>query len=132
MFIVILCRLSRSTADEEPLVDGSVDLRGGKLLVRRQRRQGLSRDTAGGVLNGRVGAKKKVSRADHLLSYGQLELDLRRDAARLGLAGNEALPGLTTLTNDVHGVAVILSAKSSSKSLHGWKKTHTSCSCTRQ
>lgn len=57
MFINKLCILSRSTADEEPLVNGGVDLRRGKLLVRRQRRQGLSRNAAGRVLDSRVGAR---------------------------------------------------------------------------
>lgn len=45
------------------------------------------------------------------------DLDLRGDAARLDLASNEALPGLSTLADDVHGVAVMLLAKSSSKIL---------------
>jgi hypothetical protein len=69
VLIVKLCILSRSTADEEPLVNGGVDLRGGKLLVRRQRRQGLSRNAAGRVLDSDVGARaerKRVSQTDHL------------------------------------------------------------------
>ena len=48
--------LSRSTADEEPLVDRSVDLGRREVLVGRQRRQLLRRDTARRVANGEVGA----------------------------------------------------------------------------
>lgn len=91
MFIVKLCILSRSTADEEPFVNGGVDLRRGEVLVSRQRRQGLSRNAAGRVLDGRVGG---------------------RDAARLGLASNKALPGLSTLANDIHGVGLVLALAS--------------------
>ena len=35
------------------------------------------------------------------------EVSLRRDVARLRLAGDEALPGLSALTDDVHGVPVV-------------------------
>jgi hypothetical protein len=48
--------LSRSTADEEPLVDGSVNLLRGEVLVGRQRRQRLGGHAAGGVLDSHVGA----------------------------------------------------------------------------
>lgn len=120
MLIVKLCILSRSTADEEPLVNGSVDLRGGELLVRRQRRQRLSRDAAGRVLNSRVGARverEELVTPTICCHMDNWDLNLRRDAARLGLAGNQALPGLSTLADDVHGVAVILLVESSSKTL---------------
>lgn len=118
MSLVKLCILSRSTADEEPLVNGSVDLRRGQLLVGRQRRQGLNRDAAGRVLDSRVGAGKKkeeeLVRPTNDCHMGNWDLYLRRDAARLGLAGNEALPGLSTLADDIHGVAIILLVQSSS------------------
>jgi hypothetical protein len=59
VFIVKLCILSRSTADEEPLVDGSVNRCRGELLVRRQRGQGLGGNAAGGVLDSHVGAREE-------------------------------------------------------------------------
>ena len=52
---------SRRAADEEPLVDGRVDLLRGKVLVRGQRGELLRGDTAGGVRDSDVGAKKVVS-----------------------------------------------------------------------
>jgi hypothetical protein len=48
--------LSRGTADEEPLVDGSVDLLGGDLLMSRQRRKLVRADTRRRVLDSDVGA----------------------------------------------------------------------------
>ncbi len=54
-------RLSRSTADEEPLVDGRVNLLGSKLLVGRELRQLSRADTVRGVVNSSVGAGSKVS-----------------------------------------------------------------------
>ena len=50
-------RLGRGTADEEPLVNGGVDLLGRKLLVGGQGRKLLLANTARGVLDGGVGAE---------------------------------------------------------------------------
>ena len=47
--------LSRSTADEEPLVYGAVDLLWEQVLVGRQRRQLVRRDTAWRVSDSQVG-----------------------------------------------------------------------------
>lgn len=63
MFIVKSCILSRSTADEEPFVNGGVDLRRGEVLVSRQRRQRLRSNAAGRVLDGRVGAREEKKKS---------------------------------------------------------------------
>lgn len=47
--------LSRRTADEEPLVNGAVNLLRWELLVRRQRRQLVGRELVVGVSNSGVG-----------------------------------------------------------------------------
>jgi hypothetical protein len=49
-------RLSRSTADEEPLVNGSINLLSRQVLVSRQSRQLALLDTVRRVLNSGVGA----------------------------------------------------------------------------
>ena len=49
--------LSGGTADEEPLVDGAVNLLSGKLLVSRQRRKVVGLNAARRVGDGGVGAK---------------------------------------------------------------------------
>lgn len=56
-----MMRLGRGTADEEPLVDGAVDLLGGKLLVGGEGRQLRGADAAVGVLNSDVGARGQAS-----------------------------------------------------------------------
>lgn len=53
----VMC-LSRGTADEEPLVDGAVNLLRGELLVGRELRQLVGADTAGRLADGGVGAGK--------------------------------------------------------------------------
>jgi hypothetical protein len=49
-------RLSRGTADEEPLVDGAVNLLRRKLLVGRKLGQLVRADTAGRLVDRGVGA----------------------------------------------------------------------------
>jgi hypothetical protein len=49
-------RLSGGTADEEPLVNGAVNLLGGKLLVGGQRRQLVRRNAGRRLLDSDVGA----------------------------------------------------------------------------
>ena len=53
--------LSRSAADEEPLVNGAVNLLGRKLLVGRDRRKLVGADKVVGVLDSEVGANGNVS-----------------------------------------------------------------------
>jgi hypothetical protein len=48
--------LGRSAADEEPLVDGGVDLLGREILVWWQRRELFWSDAAGRMVGGQVGA----------------------------------------------------------------------------
>lgn len=52
--------LSRSTADEEPLVYRTVNLLRGQVLVGRERGQLIGRDTAGRVANSEVGASSPL------------------------------------------------------------------------
>lgn len=69
-------------------------------------------DESGGLLDGGVAAKDMIvskwySDKTWLAAprYCVME-NLRGDAAGLGLAGDESLPSLGALTDDVHGVAV--------------------------
>lgn len=78
-----LSNSSRSTANEEPLVNAGVDGSRGELLVLGQGGELIRGDAALGVGNGEVGGG---------------------DATGGGLAGDEFLPGLVALVNDVHGV----------------------------
>ena len=78
--------LSGSTADEEPLVDGAINGSRGKLLVGGERRKLVRGNTAVGVLDRDVGG---------------------RDTTGGSLAGDETLPGLVALTDDVHGVPIV-------------------------
>lgn len=93
--------LSRGTADEEPLVDGSIDLLGGDVLVGRQRGELVRRDARRRVLDSDVGAIQTLIST----VLGRQVRDLRGDTAGRGLASDETLPGLSTLTDDVEGVA---------------------------
>jgi hypothetical protein len=52
--------LSRGTADEEPLVNGSIDLLGGDILVGGQRGKLIRRDTRRRVLDSDVGATQTL------------------------------------------------------------------------
>lgn len=79
--------LSGSTADEEPLVDGAIDGSRGKLLVGGERRKLVRGNTAAGVLDSNVGSG---------------------NTAGGSLAGDETLPGLVALTDDVHGVPIVM------------------------
>lgn len=103
--LLFVTHLGRGTADEEPLVDGGINLLRGEILVGRQRRQGLGGNAAGRVLDSHVGAANKVSRRVRSSWHVSWNLDLRRDAAGLGLASDETLPGLSALADDIHGVA---------------------------
>lgn len=51
-------RLSRGTADEEPLVNGAVNLLGGDLLVGGQRRELVRRNAGRRLLDSDVGAER--------------------------------------------------------------------------
>jgi hypothetical protein len=99
--------LSGGTADEEPLVDGRIDLLRGKVLVRGQRGKLLGGDTAGGVGDGDVGTRMEVSEIVRASAEGS---GLRRDTTGLGLAGDQTLPSLGALTDDIHGVPATLLA----------------------
>lgn len=79
--------LSGSTADEEPLVDGAIDGGRGEILVGGEGRKLVRGNTAAGVLDSDVGGG---------------------DTAGGSLAGDETLPGFVALTDDVHGVAVVI------------------------
>lgn len=73
-----------STGDEEPLVNAGVDWCSREVLVGRDGRKLVGLDAVGaGALNGQIGAA---------------------DVAGLGLAGDELLPGLGALADDVGGV----------------------------
>jgi hypothetical protein len=90
--------LSRGTADEEPLVDGSIDLLGGDILVGRQRGELVRGDARRRVLDSDVGGGDTASR---------------------GLASDETLPGLSTLADDVKSVALVLALASEGKLVLG-------------
>jgi hypothetical protein len=57
---IVLCtyNLSRSSRDEEPLVNAWVDRSRGKVLVGWDLRKLVGVDTAWGVLDGKIGAVK--------------------------------------------------------------------------
>lgn len=93
--------LSRGTADEEPLVDGSIDLLGGDILVGRQRGELVRGDARRRVLDSDVGAMQTLIST----VLGRQLRDLRGDTASRGLASDETLPGLSTLADDVKSVA---------------------------
>ena len=57
--------LGRGTADEEPLVNGAVNLLRRKVLVGREGRQLRGADTTWGVFNSNIGAR--VSELAHSL-----------------------------------------------------------------
>ena len=95
-------RLSRGAADEEPLVNGAVNLGRGKILVGRKLRQLIRADAAGGVLGRGVGASEVSTEGLWVCGGG---MDSQSNAARGSLAGNQALPGLGALADNVHGVA---------------------------
>jgi hypothetical protein len=57
-FAALYMHLSGSTADEEPLVDGAVDLGGGKVLVGGERGKAVGVDAGVGLLDIDVGAAK--------------------------------------------------------------------------
>lgn len=90
--------LSRGTADEEPFVNRAVNLLSRELLVGRQRRQ-------------LVGAKA----VDRLRNVGVGN----GDTVGRGLAGDETLPSLGALTDNIHGVLPILALASESKLVLG-------------
>jgi len=90
--------LSRGTADEEPLVDGSIDLLGGDILVGGQRGELVRGDARRRVLDSDVGGGDTASR---------------------GLASDETLPGLSTLADDVKSVALVLALASEGKLVLG-------------
>jgi hypothetical protein len=86
--------LSRGTTDEEPLVNGSVDLLGGELLVSRQRRKLVRADARRRVLDSDVGSRNTTSG---------------------GLASDETLPGLSALADNVKSVVLVLALASEGK-----------------
>jgi hypothetical protein len=97
--LVFLCKmvykhLSRGTADEEPLVNGSVDLLGGELLVGRQRRKLVRADARRRVLDSDVGGGNTTSG---------------------GLASDKTLPGLGALAHNVKSVVLVLALASEGK-----------------
>jgi len=91
-------RLSRSTADEEPLVNGAVNLLGGDLLVGGQRRELVRGDTGRRMLDSDVGG---------------------RDATGGSLASDEAFPSLSALADNVKSVALVLALASEGKLVLG-------------
>lgn len=90
--------LSRGTADEEPLVNRAVNLLSRELLVGRKRRQLVGAKAVDGLRNVGVGNGNTVGR---------------------GLAGDETLPSLGALTDNIHGVLPILALASESKLVLG-------------
>ena len=97
--------LCRGTADEEPLVNGAVDLLRGQLLVGRQGRQLLGSDAAGRVGGSQVGTRRGQGQLTCSFVHIRSGCYLRGDVAGLGLAGDQLLPSLGALTDHVHGVA---------------------------
>jgi hypothetical protein len=79
-------------------------------------------DTAVGMLHSEIGPVL-VS----MLLNGNVHQDLRRNFTRVGLASDQLLPSLSTLTNNVGGIPPSVSIVFS---LGGGM--HTSCSCTLQ
>jgi hypothetical protein len=79
-------------------------------------------DTAVGMLHSEIGPVL-VS----MLLNGNVHQDLRRNLTRVGLASDQLLPSLSTLTNNVGGIPPSVSIVFS---LGGGM--HTSCSCTLQ
>lgn len=87
-------RLVGSARDEEPLVDGWVDWGWGQLLVGWDVWELLWGDAGWGVLDGNVG---------------------QGDLSWSGLAGDELLPCLGALTDNIHGVLLVLALAGESK-----------------
>lgn len=96
--------LSRGTADEEPLVNGGVNLLRSKLLVSRQRWKGALVNAGRGVLDSGVGPNAMLVSCDKRTAWFPWE-NSRRDTAGGSLASDQAIPGLTALADNVHGVA---------------------------
>ena len=102
MAAVFSSELRRGSADEEPLVYRAVDLLGGEVLVLGEGRKLGWVDTGGGVADSQVGANHGQRKC--LRSYVTI-FDSHRDLAGLGLAGDELLPRLGALADDIHGIA---------------------------
>jgi len=108
--------LSGGTADEEPLVYRAVDGLGREILVGGERRELRGANAAGGVLNVDVGAgvgiivsRRPAQVATNEISERKEEekknrRHIRRDITSRGLASDELLPSLSTLTDDIHGI----------------------------
>lgn len=103
------CRLrdsSRGTGDVEPLVNGRVD-RGRGLLLALGDAEGGGLDAVVAVGDRDVGAAYSVSQwltRRMGFSFQNVQVDVTLG----GLAGDELLPRLGALTDDVHGVLLVL------------------------
>ena len=94
-----------STGDEEPLVNAWVDGGRSEVLIGWDGRKLFRVDAARGLLDRKVGAVI----CQNMLKP-KFAVNLRRDITWLGLASDELLPGLSTLTDDISGVSVTASA----------------------
>ena len=103
-----------STRDEEPLVNAWVDWCRGKILVGWNGRKLVRVDTAWRVLDGKVGT---VNMSDGTNVQHGLVINSHRDIAWLGLASDELLPSLSTLTDNISGVPVIALLASHTKAI---------------
>jgi hypothetical protein len=98
LYKMVYKHLSRGTADEEPLVNGSINLLGGELLVSGQRRKLVGGNARRRVLDSDVGGGNTASG---------------------GLASDETLPGLTALADNIKSVALVLALASESELVLG-------------
>ena len=97
-----MCLRRGGTADEEPLVDAGIDGSGGLVLARRD----VELASVGMLLrmsNSGVGTAMEL-----VASVDTVELNLHRNITLGGLAGDETLPSLGALADDVHGVLLVL------------------------
>jgi hypothetical protein len=98
---------SRGTGDVEPLVNRRVD-RGGSLVLALGDAEGGGLDAVVAVGDEGVGAGNYVSTSFLLGALILSKCNLQVDVTLGGLASDELLPGLGALTDDVHGVLLVL------------------------